>query len=222
MEDKLRAHMDYLFREVPQTHKAVEIKEEILQNLVDKYHDLIKEGKTPEAAYNIAVASVGDLSDLLASLKEPGKSSEELNVLEYQQWKKRSAIMVPIAVMLYIISVIPPILISEFFGNDELGAALMFLFIAAATGILIYNSMSKPTYVKQDDTIMEDFKEWKNSQAAEKQALKSIKSALWSIIVVLYLIISFTTGAWGITWIIFLLGGALESVIRAIFDLKKR
>lgn len=222
MKDKLRAHMDYLFREVPQTHKAVEIKEEILQNLVDKYHDLINEGKTPEAAYNIAVASVGDLSDLLASLKEPGKSSEKMDILEYRQWKKRSAIIVPTAVMLYIISVIPPILISEFFGNDELGVTLMFLLIAAATGILIYNSMSKPTYIKQDDTIMEDFKEWKNSQAAEKQALKSIKSALWSIIVVLYLIISFTTGAWNITWIIFLLGGVLESVIRAIFDLKKR
>lgn len=33
MEDKLRAHMDHLFREVPVTKKSVELKEEILQNL---------------------------------------------------------------------------------------------------------------------------------------------------------------------------------------------
>ena len=70
MEDKLRAHMDHLFREVPLTKKSVELKEEILQNLVDKYHDLIAEGKSEEAAYNIAVASVGDISELLDSLKE--------------------------------------------------------------------------------------------------------------------------------------------------------
>ena len=43
--------MDHLFREVPPTKKSVELKEEILQNLVDKYHDLINEGKNEEAAY---------------------------------------------------------------------------------------------------------------------------------------------------------------------------
>lgn len=35
--------------------KAVEVKEEILQNIVDKYHDLVAEGKSEEAAYNIAL-----------------------------------------------------------------------------------------------------------------------------------------------------------------------
>ena len=53
MENKLRAYMDHLFRDVKPTRKSVELKEEILQNLVDKYHDMIAEGKTPEAAYNI-------------------------------------------------------------------------------------------------------------------------------------------------------------------------
>lgn len=39
MENKLRAYMDHLFQDVPNTKKAVEVKEEILQNIVDKYHD---------------------------------------------------------------------------------------------------------------------------------------------------------------------------------------
>ena len=60
--------MDHLFRDVKPTRKSVELKEEILQNLVDKYHDMIAEGRTPEAAYNIAVASIGDLDELLAGL----------------------------------------------------------------------------------------------------------------------------------------------------------
>lgn len=46
----------------------MELKEEILQNLIDKYHDLLAEGKSPEAAFNISVASVGDVDELLSSL----------------------------------------------------------------------------------------------------------------------------------------------------------
>ena len=50
MENKLRAYMEELFSEVTPTKQAVELKEEILQNLMDKYHDLLAEGKSPEAA----------------------------------------------------------------------------------------------------------------------------------------------------------------------------
>ena len=59
MEDKLRAYMDEVFKDISPTKKSVELKEEILQNLIDKYHDLINEGKSPEAAYNISIASIG-------------------------------------------------------------------------------------------------------------------------------------------------------------------
>ena len=74
MENKLRAYMDHLFQDVPNTKKAVEVKEEILQNIVDKYHDLVAEGKSEEAAYNIAIASIGDLDELLASLKDSSQT----------------------------------------------------------------------------------------------------------------------------------------------------
>ena len=70
MENKLRAYMEELFSEVTPTKQAVELKEEILQNLMDKYHDLLAEGKSPEAAYNIAVASIGDTDELLSTLKQ--------------------------------------------------------------------------------------------------------------------------------------------------------
>lgn len=46
------------------------MKEEILTNLLDKYHDLLEEGKSQEAAYSIAVASIGDMQELLAELQK--------------------------------------------------------------------------------------------------------------------------------------------------------
>lgn len=221
MEDKLRAHMDHLFRDVPPTKKAVELKEEILQNLVDKYHDLIQEGKSEEAAYNIAVASIGDISELLESLKDT--SAAQTNIYmneEYHTWKKRSAILIPVAVLLYICSVIPPIIADELGWNKALGPGFMFLLIGIATAIIIFNNLSKPTVSKVDGTIMEEFKEWKASQDDKKKVRKSINSALWTLILVLYFLLSFSTGAWYITWVIFLVGAAAESIIKAIFDLK--
>ena len=51
MENKLRAYMDHLFQDVPNTKKAVEVKEEILQNIVDKYHDLVAEGMAQKISH---------------------------------------------------------------------------------------------------------------------------------------------------------------------------
>ena len=92
MEDKLRAYMDYLFRDVKPTRKSVELKEEILQNLIDKYRDLLAEGKTPEAAYNIAVASIGDMDELLAGLNDELSFEKEVSGEQLERGKKKSAL----------------------------------------------------------------------------------------------------------------------------------
>ena len=97
----------------------------------------------------------------------------------------------------------------------------MFIIIGIATAIIIFNNMSKPAVAKMDGTIMEEFKEWKASQDEKKKARKSINSAMWAVIVVLYFLISFSTGAWYITWVIFLVGVAVENIIKAIFDLRE-
>lgn len=67
---------------------------------------------------------------------------------------------------------------------------------------------------------MEDFKEWQSKNDTNKQAMHAIKSALWVFITALYFVISFTTMAWHISWVIFLIGAALESIIKAVFELK--
>lgn len=221
MEDKLRAHMDHLFRDVPPTKKAVELKEEILQNLIDKYHDLIEEGKSPEAAYNIAVASIGDVSELVSSLQESAEAPDPMLSEEYRNWKKRYNVIIPVAVMLYILSVIPPIICDALSISDDIGACFLIAIVAIATALIVSINMAKPSVPKADATMMNEFKEWKSSKDKNKSLFKSLSGVLWSLILVAYFLISFATGAWHITWLIFLIGGSLESVMKAIFDLKK-
>lgn len=214
MNEKLRAYIDSIFEEAPKNKKTVDLKEEMLQNLIDKYNDLLAEGKSEEAAYNIAIASVGDISELIDELN---KNSSDLHSYEtVQKQRKKSAILLAVGVMLYILSVIPPIII-----GDNIGAILMFVIIAVATGIIIYNAMTKPKYNKLDDTLVEEFKEWKATSSENNNLLKSISFAVWMIAVALYFIISFATGKWYITWVIFLIAAAANSIIKVIFDLKK-
>ena len=102
MNEKLRCYIDDLFANAPSTVRAVELKEELFQNLTDKYNDLIAEGKSEEAAYNIAIASIGDVDSLISGLS--GTKS-----VESQASKKRSGIFVSIAIALYILSPVPVI-----------------------------------------------------------------------------------------------------------------
>ncbi len=215
MQDKLRQYIDALFADAPQNKKTIELKEEMLQNLLDKYNDLLAEGKTEEAAYNLAVASVGDISELIEQLREHTQQTPPVEAVERE--RRRSATLVSIAVALYILSVIPPIITMD----ATVGPVLMFIMIALATALIIYNSMTRVKYKKADDTVVEEFKEWQSSSSNQRQAFRAISSALWALTVVAYVLVSFGSGMWHITWVIFLIAAAINAVIKAIFDLKR-
>ena len=102
MNEKLREHIEELFKNAPQTCQAVEIKEEILQNTIDRYNDLKAEGKSDEAAYNIAIAGIGDVDHLIDSIIAPvassGYSREEI-----RKNQNKRTLLLAIAVALYIL-----------------------------------------------------------------------------------------------------------------------
>ncbi len=206
MNEKLRAYIDSLFADAPRTRKAEELKEELYADVSAQYDDLTAEGKSEEEAYRIAVASIGDVDELVRGLRraEPGEAR-----------RKRSAAFISAAVGLYIVSVVPPI----FFGGA--GAAMMFIIIAAATVLLIYNHLSQPRYRRTDDTVVEEFKEWKSGEDDTRRLYHSITAALWPLIVVLYFFLSFFFGAWAYTWLIFLIGVALQNIIKLLLEMRR-
>ncbi len=78
MNEKLRLYIDELFKNAPKTEQTVELKQEILQNTIDRYNDLIAEGKTPDEAYRISVEGIGDIRPLISSAedKRPAEAPE--------------------------------------------------------------------------------------------------------------------------------------------------
>lgn len=216
MKDKLRNFIESLFEDAPKNKQTIELKEEMLQNLIDKYNDLVDSGKSSEAAYNIATASIGDIHELIRQI-EKREENNPLFEQNYDKGRKRFALLLSISVMLYILCVVPVILLED----SVLGVVIMFVMAAIATGLILYNNMTKPKYLKKDSTVVEEFKEWKANSTEKNTLYQSITKVMWSCITILYFIVSFLTMAWHITWIIFLIGSAIQGIIRAIFELKK-
>ena len=64
MRDQLIQYVELLFAGATDSE---DIKQEILQNTLDRYDDLIAQGKVPEAAYRLAIAGIGDINEILGT-----------------------------------------------------------------------------------------------------------------------------------------------------------
>lgn len=135
MRDKLKTYIDYLFAGAPQTAATAETKAEILQNTLDKYDDLIAEGKTPEAAYSLAVSGIGDLGDFLTrGVRTEAPPAPSPSPRAQPSWL--SSLLLALSIMLYICCVIPVI------AGEKDGVVMMFIMIAIATGLIVFRAPS--------------------------------------------------------------------------------
>lgn len=247
MQVRMLRAIDQLFGDVPQTRKTLELKEEMLQNLMEKYKDLVADGKSEDAAFQIAMESVGDISDLVAELRgeAPGPVYEQKHSLgddipypkapvienpfdddsggneayayaamDPEEARRHSARVTAVAVMLFVLSPLPVICF-----RSGMGVVLLFAMIAAGIGLLIFNGMtsrqsaSTETHeTKQAETYSQE------SDKERKKLASSVSSAFWCLTVALYILISFYTGAWHISWIIFLVASAASSLIKLFLD----
>ncbi|APM40001.1 permease prefix domain 1-containing protein [Clostridium kluyveri] len=218
MYEKLRKNLEDLFENAPKTNRANELKEELLANLIDKYDDLVSSGKNEEEAFKIAISSVGDVNELINGLNDSNVLDNDIT----QKKRQKSAIILSVSIGLYIMSVVVLILLNEvFMVNESLSVSIMLTIDAVATCLIVYNAASQPKYIKADNTIVEEFKEWKVLNDNKNEIMKSIRSIMWLIIVAVYFVLNFVFGAWAYSWIIFIIGAALQRVIMLSFKLKE-
>lgn len=223
MHAKIRTHVEYLFQPAPHSPRAVELKEEMIAGLIDKYDDLLRQGETEEAAYGIAIAGIGDIDELIQGLRE----QELWSPAGIQAQRQKSALLVSVAVGLFIASLIFPTILgyfsrllhTQFFS--VIGFSLMILCIATGVGLLVYNQRSKPRYIRADESMVEDFKEWKVSKENRAALSNTIQSIIYIGSVPLYLFLGIFLGMWHPGWLIFLLAPLLGQIVRLVFIYKE-
>lgn len=188
MEKKILRYVDGVFEEVPVSERTQRIKEEIVQNLLDKYKDLINSGKSEEDAYAIAISSGGDLSGIVADLKGETKHYNynyekqfcKVYEKEYAREKKKfktfNSILWPVVTCIYLL------------GSMLLSGSWYYSWI-----IYLLACVASSTYrfivVKSNDKV-------------RRSALSSL---IWMSATSLYFILSFLSFRWDMTWILFVL-----------------
>jgi hypothetical protein len=219
MREDIRNYIENLFATAPRSGKVQELKDELISNLTARYDDLIAQGRSDEEAYKIAIGGIGDVDELIKGLE----NDKIYNYARKESDRQKSAILVSVAVGLYIIALAVQILFAVVDGlRPEIGCVFMFVIAAIATAMLVYNAMSHPKYRKADDTIVEEFKEWKHSSDETRQIYRAISSALWPLIVVFYFLISFAFSAWAFSWIIFIVGAAIQNILKLALEMRRK
>lgn len=192
-----------------------DIKQEILQNTLDRYDDLIAEGKVPEAAYRLAITGIGDINEILGatshSIPEVGAPALDENMDPDSSGKK---LMRAIAIGLYILCPLPLILLSEMFGWDTLGLCGTLVLVAFATVLIILGNKKSPKEIEE-----ERFEEELEKNVSPLG--KSIGGLVWAVALAIYFLLSFSTNYWHITWVIFPIAGAVDNLIKVILQNKE-
>lgn len=201
MREQLIQYVNLLFAGCPENG---DMKQEILQNTLDRYDDLLAQGKAPEAAYRLAITGIGDINEVLGSTAPSPAPMPTATSAAEEEKSDEKKLMRAVAIGMYICCVLPLFILGNI-GNGIIGLCLMFLLIAAATVLMVMASSDK---------------EEKEQEDQQKSKQTPLYKALNTVALVLFLALSFFTGAWHITWLIWPIMAAVKGIIRAYGDLK--
>ena len=106
------------------------------------------------------------------------------------------------------------------------GAGVVILLVMVAFGVLILtviNSRENGYQMLLSLSSSQDSRRFhtKDDVVYDRPAVRIIMSAFWPTVTCLYLIISFLTFGWAITWIIFPIAGVADRLIKAVFRIRK-
>ena len=225
MNKKIEKYVEELFKDIKSGQHVsdvnhisnkdciADVMEELLANLNDKYNDLISSGKGEEEAFSLVISSIGDIHDLISDLS----NSPDYNIIEIEKSRKIRSLLVSISVSIYILSLTALVFFAQF-NHENAGRIIMLAICAIATGVLVYGiNIGKTTYERANDSFVEQFKEKVSVNDRNSKLKRSLSSTMWTLIVVLYLAISFITGAWHVSWILYLVGACLQQLINYIY-----
>lgn len=149
-----------------------------------------------------------DLNEAKKHLFTRGKNDNYENMSKLQI-KQKSASVVSTSIFIYFIAIaFIMIAIPYFMMNPIVASAIFLLLVGIGTVRIVKHYMSIPKFEKTEEEEKQD------------KIYKIISNIIGAIGAVIYFIISFITMAWHITWIIFIIVGIIDQIVKLIFMLK--
>lgn len=149
---------------------------------------------------------------------------------EQQYNRANRALMLTIGVLLCILCFVPPVVFdaisSNYFLTDGLGIALFFILIGIGVFLIIMSGAKERAYralltLNDRTTVAGNYESTASIYAKyTNPTVETIMSVYWQSVTCLYLIWSFLSFDWYITWIIFPIAGIISGIIKNIYGVK--
>ncbi len=161
--DTIINYVDNMFASLPKSTEMRQLRDELLANMEEKYHELKLAGKTDNEAIGIVISEFGNIDEII---EEFGISQEDVvtqpllteqEVDEYLQVSKKSGQRIGIGAVLCIFGSAMFVLLLGLFENGYMnglsmetgmyiGVILLLLCVATAVGLFIYAGMKLDKY----------------------------------------------------------------------------
>jgi hypothetical protein len=151
-----------MFSGLPKTARVLDLKNNILFNMEEKYHELKRQGKSENEAIGIVISEFGNIEELVTELginldsqmnDQPVVTREEVET--YLSVKKTMGKLIGFGVFLCILGAAMLILLSSLLEGinhiseaaaDAPGIIILLVLVTIAVGIFIYSGMSFERY----------------------------------------------------------------------------
>lgn len=147
---------------------------------------------------------------------------KEEQVICYQPIKKFEPLVVSVSIFLYFISVVWIIMIESLdVISDEMMISIFLVIAAIPTCILTYYYISvanKKRYLKEHGRLNENINLVEEKEFRKYKEIDDILALLFTIV---YLYVSFVTGGWYITWILWLVYSFVIKIVHLVLDAKE-
>lgn len=141
--------------------------------------------------------------------KSETKKEEVTELLDDETKKVRRAKGISISIFIYFISVVWILISIPLLNiNPILSTAIFLLICGIATYLIVYTNMIYKVKKTEEEIKVSNIE-------------KQINEIIAIIILIIYLILSFSTMAWHITWILWLVYAIIEEIIKLVFMLRR-
>ncbi len=195
--------------------KQKNLSQEEVANRLNVSRQTISKWETDQSTPDLdKIGPLCELFEISADELIIGKSNSKLvGICEQEEKenslynKQRRAKGIGKGILLYFVAIAwIMISIPVMMMNPIVASAIFLIICGVATYLIIYSCMI--------------YKNQKEKVSTENKLLKQINSIVGVIFLIIYLLISFMTMAWHITWIIWIVCGLFEEILKLIFMLK--
>lgn len=148
--------------------------------------------------------------ELINGTKNENNNEENITneiIIDNQLVRRKRAKGISIGILLYFIAVVFIIVaIPVFYINPILSTAIFLIICGIATFTIVYTCIF--------------YKKEKIEEEHTSKLQKQINEVIAMIFLIIYLVISFTTMAWHITWILWIVYALIEEIVKLIFILR--